>query len=134
MDIGSELREMRHDEIELQCVEQVAALTRIRHSYLEAIERNDFDVLPAPIYTRGFLAAYAREVGLDPQDTVQRYRSAYEAPKVTLSADESRRSGDEQGFPAARLKEVVHRLFPGNAQLHPEPAGLDAGPLQAAMR
>ena len=132
MDIGSELRAAR--KARGLTVEQVAALTRIRHSYLEAIERNDFDVLPAPIYTRGFLAAYAREVGLDPRDIVQRYRSAYEAPKVTLPADESRPSADEQVFPAATLKEVIHRLFPGTPVPQPEPAGLAVGRLQAAMR
>jgi len=132
MDIGAELRAAR--KARGLTVEQVAALTRIRHSYLEAIERNDFDVLPAPIYIRGFLAAYAREVGLDPRDTVQRYRSAYEAPKVTLPADERRPSGDEQGFTAARLREVIHRLFPGSPAPQPDPAGLESGPLQAAMR
>ena len=41
--------------------------TKIRTTILGAIENNDVDHLPPPIFTRGFVKAYAREVGLDPQ-------------------------------------------------------------------
>ena len=34
---------------------------------LGAIENNEVEHLPPPIFTRGFVKAYAREVGLDPQ-------------------------------------------------------------------
>jgi cytoskeleton protein RodZ len=45
----------------------VADRTKIRTTILGAIENNDVDHLPPPIFTRGFVKAYAREVGLDPQ-------------------------------------------------------------------
>ena len=131
MDIGSELRAAR--KARGLTVEQVAALTRIRHSYLEAIERNDFDVLPAPIYTRGFLTAYAREVGLDPRDIVQRYTSTHEASKVTPPADQIPEVHNPQSVIAARLKEVIDRSIAGRARPEAEPAGLDARPLQTAL-
>jgi len=42
---------------------------------IEAIERDDFDRLPAPAFTRGYLRAYARMVHVDPEEAVARYRS-----------------------------------------------------------
>lgn len=41
--------------------------TRISGVYLEAIEADRFEVLPAPIYARGFVRSYARYLGLDEQ-------------------------------------------------------------------
>jgi hypothetical protein len=41
--------------------------TRINRHYLEALEAEHFEVLPAPVYARGFLRSYARALGLDPQ-------------------------------------------------------------------
>jgi cytoskeleton protein RodZ len=132
MDIGSELRAAR--KARGLTVAQVAALTRIRHSYLEAIERNDFDVLPAPIYARGFLSAYAREVGLDPRDIVQRFTSTYQASKVTPPADRIPEPRDAQGVIAARLREVVARSIAARSGPEPEPAGSDTGSMSAALR
>ena len=43
----------------------VATRTRIPLRHLEAIERSDYDALPAPTYAVGFARAYARAVGVD---------------------------------------------------------------------
>src|SRR5215213_11526608 len=48
--------------------------TKIRLRYLAALEDGDFDELPAPVYTKGFLRNYAIYVGLDPDEALQRYR------------------------------------------------------------
>jgi transcriptional regulator with XRE-family HTH domain len=42
---------------------EMAAKTKIRRSYLEAIEKNAFQQLPAPLYARNFIKAYARALG-----------------------------------------------------------------------
>ena len=47
--------------------------TKINKSTLRAIEAGDPLHLPAAIYTRGFVKAYAREVGLDPDHTADEY-------------------------------------------------------------
>jgi transcriptional regulator with XRE-family HTH domain len=39
--------------------------TRIPRRYLEALEADQFNLLPAPVYARGFLRNYARFLGLD---------------------------------------------------------------------
>ena len=48
--------------------------TKIRLSYLEAIERGDFQLLPEPIYSEMFIRTYAREVGIDPEAIMVHYR------------------------------------------------------------
>ncbi len=39
--------------------------TRISRKYLDALEREDFSVFPAPVYQRAFLRTYAQYLGLD---------------------------------------------------------------------
>ncbi len=41
--------------------------TKVRAKYLEALENEDFDLLPNDIYTKGFLATYAEYLGLEPE-------------------------------------------------------------------
>ncbi len=50
----------------------VAERSRVGVGYLEALEADDWEALPAPVYTRGFMRLYAREVGLDPEAVVAR--------------------------------------------------------------
>lgn len=47
--------------------------TRIARRYLEALEAEAFDVIPAPVFARGFLRSYAQYLGLDPQAIMTLY-------------------------------------------------------------
>src|SRR5204863_5914769 len=68
------ITELRHARERLGLsLRDVADRTRIRVAILDAIENHDVDRLPPPIFTRGFVKAYAREVGLDPHAAVARY-------------------------------------------------------------
>ncbi len=69
-------REMR--EISLR---DIADRTKISLRYLEAMEENRFDLLPAPLFAKGFLREYARYVGLSPDEVVNHYLAAVEQPK-----------------------------------------------------
>lgn len=61
--IGNRLREARIARgLSLSDVSQV---TKIPRASVEAIEAGDYDALPAPVFARGFVRAYAREVGVD---------------------------------------------------------------------
>ncbi|MBI5947677.1 MAG: helix-turn-helix domain-containing protein [Chloroflexi bacterium] len=42
--------------------------TRISRRYLQALEAEHFEVIPAPVYARGFLRSYSQYLGLDPQE------------------------------------------------------------------
>jgi flagellar biosynthesis protein FlhG len=54
-------------------IDQIAAITKINPSYLRCIEEEKFEDLPAPVYVRGFVGAYARCIGLDPERVVSSY-------------------------------------------------------------
>jgi cytoskeleton protein RodZ len=76
-ELGSSLREARvRRGIELA---QVAAETRIRTRYLQALEDERFELLPGSVYARGFLRAYADYLGLDGQLFVDEYNARFSA-------------------------------------------------------
>ena len=45
--------------------EEAERVTRISRKYLEALELENFSILPAPVFARGFLRSYADYLGLD---------------------------------------------------------------------
>jgi cytoskeleton protein RodZ len=53
----------------------VAAMLRIRYSYLEAIESGRFGDLPGQTYAVGFVRAYAEHLGLDSEEEVRRFKA-----------------------------------------------------------
>ena len=56
-------------------LEAVAKVTRITRENLEALEKDDFQVISAPVFVRGFLRNYAIFLGLDPKEVIARYDS-----------------------------------------------------------
>jgi flagellar biosynthesis protein FlhG len=54
-------------------IDQIAAITKINPTYLRFIEDERFEDLPAPVYVRGFVTAYTRCIGLDPERVVPGY-------------------------------------------------------------
>lgn len=54
-------------------IEQIADVTKISGLHLRNIEDENFGELPADVYVRGFVTAYARTIGLDPQAVVPGY-------------------------------------------------------------
>src|SRR6266536_4809761 len=76
-ELGSTLREARvRRGIELA---QVAAETRIRTRYLQALEDERFELLPGSAYAKGFLRAYSDYLGLDGQLFVDEYNARCDA-------------------------------------------------------
>jgi cytoskeletal protein RodZ len=76
-------REMR--EISLR---DIADRTKISLRYLEAMEADRFDLLPAPIFAKGFLREYARYVGLSPDDVVNHYLSVNHPEELEAASRE----------------------------------------------
>lgn len=70
---GSSLKGAR--ELRKLSLEEAAKFTKIRKHLLRAIEEERYDLLPPSFYVRGFLAAYAKYLGLDPDDVVHAYQS-----------------------------------------------------------
>jgi cytoskeleton protein RodZ len=102
-DIGAHLREAR--ERAGITLREIAAATKISMPALEALERNDVARLPGGIFVRAFVRAYAKEVGLDPDDAVRRFvarfpdaeveegRARYETNPDRIDVDEVPASG-----------------------------------------
>jgi cytoskeleton protein RodZ len=54
-------------------LETISAETRIAVSNLQLIEKENLDALPAEVFVRGFLRAFAQAVGADGAEAVRRY-------------------------------------------------------------
>jgi cytoskeleton protein RodZ len=74
-EIGNSLREARlRQGLDLAEIEQA---TKIRSRYLRALEEEQFELLPAQTYVKGFLKAYADHLGLDGDLYVEEFNSRY---------------------------------------------------------
>ncbi len=88
-EIGTSLREARARRgIDLVRAE---AETKIRAKYLQALEDERFDILPAETYVKGFLRTYAEYLGLDGQLYVDEYNSRFASSDEPLVAARARR-------------------------------------------
>jgi hypothetical protein len=56
-------------------LDQLSKETRVSRSYLAAMESDDYDALPAPVFLRGFLVQTARILGLDENKVASTYLS-----------------------------------------------------------
>jgi cytoskeletal protein RodZ len=71
--IGESLRSAR--EAQGKSIEEASAATRIRSSYLQALEAERFGELGGAVYVKGFIRSYAGYLGLDPAPLLQQYRA-----------------------------------------------------------
>ena len=55
-------------------IQQVADATSIRALYLEAIESENFDIVPGEVYLKGFIRNYGNYLGLDGANLVEVYK------------------------------------------------------------
>ncbi|SDB89227.1 protein RodZ, contains Xre-like HTH and DUF4115 domains [Pelagirhabdus alkalitolerans] len=78
MQIGERLKEARLEK-ELT-IEDVQRLTKIQTRHLQAIERNDFSVMPGQFYAKAFIKEYASAVGLDPYVLMEEHQSELPQP------------------------------------------------------
>ena len=100
MEFGPHLRRAREKRgLSLQ---QVAATTKISARVLEALERNDISKLPGGIFSRSFVRAYAREVGLDPEETVGRFVESFPPEAEERTPVAAAQAVDAEGFESGR--------------------------------
>ena len=75
-EIGSTLRETRVRR--KTTLQQAEDDTKIRARYIQAMENDDFDLMPSPAYVKGFLRTYCEYLGLDANVILDEYRSRFE--------------------------------------------------------
>lgn len=71
--LGEKLRQAREENG--LALADVAEQTRISSLYLEAIENDDYKILPGGIFNKGFIKSYAKFVGIDEQEAMMDYQS-----------------------------------------------------------
>jgi hypothetical protein len=87
-EIGNTLREARlRRGLDISACESE---TKIRAKYLRAMEEEQFDILPAPTYVRGFLRAYADFLDLDGKLVLDEYEDRFGVPRDPFADEPSR--------------------------------------------
>jgi cytoskeleton protein RodZ len=75
-EFGDELR--RERELRDVTREQLALVTKVSVRQIEALEKGRFEILPALVFSRGFVRSIALHLGLDAERTVAAYRHVWE--------------------------------------------------------
>jgi len=90
IDLGSELRKAREEKgISLAEAEKG---TRIKACYLQALEVNDWAVLPTDVQARGFLRNYAVYLDLNADDVMSRFSQVARSADVSFPTPPARGS------------------------------------------
>ena len=62
-------------------LEEISKATKIRTSFLSAIEKGDYHTLPSPAYAQGFVSNYATYLGLPAKEITAKFRREYAGTK-----------------------------------------------------
>src|SRR5438132_13616275 len=90
---GEELRQAREERgISLR---QISDATHIGVRFLQAIESDNYSILPGGIFTRSFVRSYARYIGIDEEQALARYNQQLEE-----------QGGEPPRTPAARFEGI----------------------------
>jgi cytoskeletal protein RodZ len=87
-------------------ISEVEARTKIRAKYLRAIENEEWDLLPGPVYAKSFLRTYGDFLGLDSRMLLDEFKRRYERPDHdarpigSIAARERERGPRGPRFPA----------------------------------
>jgi cytoskeleton protein RodZ len=72
--LGQVLKEER--EARNISIEEIASATKIVRRYIEALENDRFDIMPGGFFVKGIIRTYARTIGLNEEEVLDRYREA----------------------------------------------------------
>ena len=73
VELGRTLRQRR--EAKGMSLADLARTTKIKESSLRDLEEGKYETLPALVFVKGFVVAYAKQVGLDPKPLVKELES-----------------------------------------------------------
>ncbi|MBZ0114409.1 MAG: helix-turn-helix domain-containing protein [Thermoanaerobaculia bacterium] len=97
-------------EIRKLSLREVSDATKIGIRYLEALEEDRFEVLPATIFAKGFLRNYSQYVGLDPDEVVNYYLVADRERRADEEDEDEDLVVAESSFPAGALLWIAAAL------------------------
>ncbi len=80
-------------------LEDVSNVTKISSRMLQAIEQEQFDLLPGGVFNRGFIRAYAKHLGLNDEEAVTDYLACLRQAQIDAQANWQ---PEERSVPAPR--------------------------------
>jgi cytoskeletal protein RodZ len=86
MEVVAHLRQVREERAIR--IDELAAYTRIRPVFLQALEEGRFEELPEPVYVQGFVRHYGDAIGLDGTALAQDFASICSPPPETRQDNE----------------------------------------------
>lgn len=109
--IGDTLRAARRQQ--RRSLSDAAAETRVRESYLAALEQEEWSALGGDVYVKGFLRSYAKYLGLDGDPLVEAYRREHERPEEPAPLSPAA----QPALPAPRAAPPAQALWIGGVAL-----------------
>jgi len=92
--VGAMLKGAR-EELDLS-IEQISGELRIEPRFLSALEEDNFEDFPAPVFTKGYIKQYGQRLGLEYADLLAEYYRQAEVRDVPMMANRPIRLRDEQ--------------------------------------
>ena len=91
--IGRVLQQER--EQQGRTLKEVSDAVNIKEAYLDALEKENFDVIPGAVVVKGFIRTYAEYLGLDGAELVTAYKKDVVARKPKPEVWQRTRNGQE---------------------------------------
>ena len=79
-------------------LEDLFKRTRVRVIYLQAIENEEFDLLPVSVYAKNFIKIYARALGIDSEPIIKKYEDYLDSRKESPAPEPENEPGDKHLF------------------------------------
>jgi len=106
---GHLMRQAREDKGWSQ--KDTASALHLTSKVINAIEEDDFDVIPSFVFARGYIRSYARHLGLDGQALVTEFNAVYGMPDHNSKPMSAMRKTDRQSRPGDTWVKLVSGLF-----------------------
>ena len=83
IEVGARLRRLREEKGLSQ--DDVVSRLNLKKPIIQALEQDDFDALPAPVFVQGYLKSYAKLLGVAEEEIISAYQSIRPQSKVDIS-------------------------------------------------
>lgn len=130
---GERLKE-RREALQLD-LKEISDLLRIKFDYLAAIERNEIEKLPFPVYTIGYIRIYAEYLHIDPDPIIEyfsKHMSQPDSPAIMpIALVEKKRMKHYVLVPVALISMIFLFIFftsSGERSFLTEPVQYNASP------
>jgi transcriptional regulator with XRE-family HTH domain len=115
--LGEELRHRR--EQRSITLAEISEATRIGTRFLKAIETDNFSILPGGIFTRSFIRAYAKHVGMNEDEAIGLYLQQVAGPNIELQETAETTTTTKPAAQAEKVKEPPAVATPVTEQAAP---------------